>query len=168
MLGSTTAAGRFAVLNLNVMAKARLSPTARQWNVDKMVSYIIRLLLMICYGWLTALYLRIVSNHVRAGWRRIILFSPVVVVNFFLPKLFDPETEKIFNSLCQLMSTWLGNMKVGSGNPDVLSVSPRVLRWSRSWTRLQHEKEVLPMNAPYGTGCLQVIREMTSYLQRST
>jgi hypothetical protein len=57
-------------------------------------------------------FLHAAAPHLRAGWQRMALVLPVVVLNAWMPLLFEADGELLSRVLLTFTHCWLANFKV--------------------------------------------------------
>ena len=57
-------------------------------------------------------FLHAAAPHLRPGWQRMALVLPIVVLNAWLPLLFEADAELLSRVLLTFTHTWLANFKV--------------------------------------------------------
>lgn len=76
------------------------------------MDYSFRLLLLICYGCTSSLWLRYVVSKPQPGVSRLILSTPFLFGNVISPVFFDVDREICTSLACYLSFLWLGTFKV--------------------------------------------------------
>ena len=109
--------------------------------------YLLRLLFLCSYGWVSALWLRTVARQSGPGPARLLGSVPVLLANILAPVLFDKDREVCTKAAIFLSFTWLGTFKVRdctfqlmlchNGAGVALSVTvarPSCCPWHRTWS----------------------------------